>query len=369
MTDVTAPARFEECGAAWRDQKASISTMKLRIKPLSGSTAILALVMAATVSLAAACSSTPASSSSSSSGQSSSAKSYSVAFVAEAPDNSFTNSIYHSMQQVSAKYHMTVSYNQPAAFDATDQTNTLNAVLATRPSLLVLDPVDPTAVRPAVQRFISAGIPVVLVDSQLADMSGIVSSIAGDGAQAGQIAADAVGKALGGKGDVIVVNIEPGVPSLTARVNGFVAEMKSKFPGITIVANTNGGATPSSNETEIRSLLIAYPHINAIFGTTEVEAEGAAPALAAAHKTASVYVAAVDATPEEVQYLKTGKVDFLAAQNPDLEGTMALEYGYDYLTGDKSAIQASVSIPATGVAQANVSSPSIAPYLYLGGAQ
>ena len=73
-----------------------------------------------------------------------------------------------------------------------------------------------------------------------------------------------------------------------------------------------------------------------------------------------------DASPTEVGLLKSGKISALVIQQPALEGQLGVEYGYDDLTGKKSAVKASVLLPNVVVTTQQASSPSVTKYYYTG---
>lgn len=290
-------------------------------------------------------------------------KTYEVAFVPGVAKNPFYDTIHAAMEEEAAKSGIKINYQPPSAFDPTEQTKVLNAVLPSKPDLLIVSPTDPVALRAPIQRFMDAGIPVILVDLGLTDSSGIVSSILGDNEQGGQIVAEALAEHVGGKGPVATINIAKGFPTLDARVTGFKKEIEANNPDIEIVADEEGGATPASNQTKSRSLLLANPDLAGIFGVTEVNAEGAAAALKAVGKK-DTYIAAFDATPTEIAALKDGTIQFLAAQDPRREGRTAIQFAKAQLDGDTGSIEKEIIIPAIGITKDNVDDPSVEERFY-----
>lgn len=261
----------------------------------------------------------------------------------------------------------TLDYVGVPAYDPTVQTNVLNASLAAKPAFLLVSPVDDVANRPAVQRFIDAGIPVITVGGTLKDAGGIVSQIATDNYQGGVIAAQYVGKELGGTGTVATLDIAAGSATVNARVTGFAETMAKEFPGITVLPVQYGGGTIAGNQTLTRRVLLANPEIKAVFGATETNGEGAAAAIKGLGRTGEIKVAAFDASPEEVKALREGTLDFLSASQPAAQLQLAVRQAHDYLTGNRSAIQASTLVPNVGVTRDNVDDPAVAQLLYANG--
>ncbi len=329
----------------------------------------LAGAAAALTTLVAACSSTPtastadASASGGGTGGAGSSQHFTVAYVPGVTLNPYFSTITRAMQDVAAQNNVTVDYQGPANFAAADQTKVLNAVFASRPDLLIISPVDPVGLRAAIQRFISAGIPVITTDAVLQDTSGIVSSIHGNSIQGGQLAGAQMAKLTGGSGTVAILNIAAGVPTLEDRVTGFTTGLKAA-PNVRLAPVTQAGGDPSGSQTATRSLLLAYPDLKGIYGVTEVNAEGAAAALAAVGKKGAIPIVGYDGTPQEVKLLRDGSVQYLVVQQAKKEGQIAMQTAIDYLRGNKSGIKKEVTLDTVGVDMTNIDQPEIQDVLY-----
>jgi ribose transport system substrate-binding protein len=98
--------------------------------------------------------------------------------------------------------------------------------------------------------------------------------------------------------------------------------------------------------------------------TTPDDAEGVAKGVDAAGMKGKVFVAGYDAEPVQVALLKSGVINILVIQNPAEEGSLAVQYAYDFLTGHKSLIKKSVFLPNLVATTANASNPKITQYFY-----
>jgi ribose transport system substrate-binding protein len=345
--------------------------------------ACIALLTAAATAALAACStggggSSPAAAASSAAGAPAAANAVTangtaangnvtIAYVPGVSPFPYFDTAYRGGAAEAKKYGYTLKYIGVSAYDPSTQAAALNAELAARPSFLLVSPDDDVALRPAIQRYIDAGIPVITVGGTLKDTQGLVSQIATDNAQGGQLAADYLGRAVGGKGTIAVLNLTPGSSTVEDRVTGFEQEMREKYPQVTVLPEQYGGGTTPGNEQAMRSLLLAHPGINGVFGVAETSAEGAAAAIAATGKTGQVKVAAFDASPEEVKELKSGLIDFLSASEPGTQLALAVDQAHDYLTGERSAIKAMTLVANIGVTTGNVGDPAVTPFLYASG--
>ncbi|MFZ0042540.1 MAG: substrate-binding domain-containing protein [Solirubrobacteraceae bacterium] len=324
----------------------------------------LALGVGALVLALAGCGSSSSSSSSGSPSSSSggSGKHYSVAFIPGATGVAFYESLGAGVQAEAKKLGMSYSTQGAADFTPTAQTPVVSAVCSRSPSLLLIAPTDPVAMRPAIQRCISEGVKVVLVDTGLTNSSGIVSAITSNNLQGGQAAAKVIGTALHGKGQVSLMSLSPTATTQVQRLQGAKQELKASYPGISVVSTQYTQQAPTSSETTARSVLSAHPSIGAFFGAAEPNAEGTAQALVSTGKKA-VNIG-YDASPPEVQLLKKGQISALVIQQPALEGNLGVQYGYDALTDKTSQIKKSVLLPNVVVTTQQASSPQWTKYYY-----
>ncbi|MFI7066753.1 substrate-binding domain-containing protein [Kribbella sp. NPDC050124] len=327
---------------------------------LRGATA--ALVAATALIAAAGCSRNESASGDGKDGGS--GKHYTVAYVPGVTQNSYFDTVKRAMDDVAKANTVTLDHQGSPNFNVADQTKVLNAVYAQRPDLLIVAPVDPVAMRAPIQRFLSAGIPVITVDQVLKNSAGIVSSIYGDGKQGGALAGAQMAKLSGGDGTVAIINVVAGVTALEDRVDGFKEALQKAAPNVKIAPVQEAGSNPSGSEAATRSLLLAYPDLKGIYGVTEVNAEGAAAALRAQNKSGKIPVIAYDGTPLEVQYLKQGLLQYLVVQQARKAGEIAMQHAVDYLNGDKSKIQKQVTLPTVGVDMSNLDKPEIQNVLY-----
>ncbi|MBK8060768.1 MAG: substrate-binding domain-containing protein [Gemmatimonadetes bacterium] len=76
----------------------------------------------------------------------------------------------------------------------------------------------------------AAGVPTVIIDSGL-ESDAIVSYVATDNTKGGELAADRLGELLGGKGKVLVLRLQEGSASTTAREDGFWRSWRRSAPG------------------------------------------------------------------------------------------------------------------------------------------
>ena len=321
-------------------------------------------VLAVAVS-AAACGSSSSSSGSSSSGNSSRSSGGTYVYVSGLVNDPFYISVSKGLTASAKKFGVTVKTegqtNEGAA--ASVQAGIARAALATHPKALIISPNDQSASIPPIQQYKNAGIPVVTVDTTVTDTSLLITRITSNNVQGGALAAETIAKDVHYQGEVAVANAPPGVSTTDARLAGFEAQMK-KYPKMKIIAVENNNAEIPLAEAQAKSLILSHPKLVAFFGTAVFGGQGSAEAVKADHMQGKIIVVSYDAEPLEVQLLKQGVISGLIIQQPTLEAQLAVKYIHDYLTGKKSLIPKSVTVPNVLATTQDANDPNITKYYY-----
>jgi ribose transport system substrate-binding protein len=217
-------------------------------------------------------------------------------------------------------------------YTPTAQLPFVNAVLNQRPNGFVLVPTDGNALMPSVNRALTLHIPVVTADTSVADTTNIVGAVTGDDLGGGALAAELLNEALQGEGQVYLMSGVPGVSTDELRKQGFEAKIKG-YPGLRYLGYQFSSDQPSHAAQILRDLLLRYPKLAAVFCVDDETAIGVIQGLRNAGKLGSVKVVAYDAEPGEVAALKDGDLIGLIAQQPVLEGQMAVKMAVDAAEG------------------------------------
>lgn len=239
----------------------------------------------------------------------------------------------------------------PSVYSPATQIPYVDQVLAQKPSGLVLIPTDPTALQPEVTKAVAQGIPVVNVDTHVADLSNVISFITGDNSDGGTKAADAMAKAINyqsGQTYQVVVGLTSATTTTNvSRLNGFKQEIAAKYPGMQIVDVAYSQSQAATANTNVSNWLTKYPHLSGIFAIDGTNATGAAAALQAKGLVGKVALVGYDAYPANVALLSQGVFTALIAQDPATEAKMAIDDLVSYINNGKSTagIQHEVTIP------------------------
>jgi ABC-type sugar transport system substrate-binding protein len=250
----------------------------------------------------------------------------------------------------------------PADFSVSEQAPILNSVAASKPDALIVAPTDAKALDPELQRIQSAGTKIVFVDTSSSNSSLGVSRITTDNIGGGKLAADSLATQIGGKGTVAVIDVNPGISTGDARVQGFTQEMKAKYPNIKVLATQYDNDSSATAASQVASDIAAHPDLNGVFATNVLSAQGAGTGVQHAGKSGKVKVATFDAEPQQMQMLQSNTIQLAVAQDPYLEGQDGVQQALNAAEG--KSVTASIGTPLVAITQQNMNQSSIQKYVY-----
>lgn len=248
--------------------------------------------------------------------------------------------------------------------DKNGQVDVVQQMISQGVSGIVLAPLDDTALAPAVKEAEKANIPVLIIDSDLKGAD-IVSFVATDNEKGGQMAADALAKSLGEKGNVIMIRYQEGSASTALREKGFSEEI-AKYPNIKVVSdNQYAGATVEEARTKGESVLAGLKKpdgslsIDGLYTPNESSTFGLLRVLEDNKWAGKIKFVGFDSSPSLVKGLEAGEIDGLIVQNPIRMGHDGVKTLVDYIKGNKN-VEKRIDTGATLVTKANMAQPDIA---------
>ncbi|MBL8238692.1 MAG: substrate-binding domain-containing protein [Bryobacterales bacterium] len=238
-----------------------------------------------------------------------------IGVVPKGANHVFWLTVKAGAEKAAAESGYTVEWNAPALeIDAKRQQDIVESMVNRKLAGIALAPVDKKALVNIVDRANTAGIPTVIYDSDV-DTPNRLSYIATDNKEGGRLAARRIGELLGGKGKVGVIGFMPGSASTMEREDGFVEEIKAKFPNIQLLGVQFGMADRAKAMAVTENLMTAHPDLAALFADNESSSSGAVQALKSRANRA-VKLVAFDASDALVTDLKDGWIDSLVLQDP-----------------------------------------------------
>lgn len=301
----------------------------------------------------------------SSSSNGTSGKSYTIALVPGLTTNPFYITMHKGAADEARKLGLKLLWQGGSDFTPQTQIPVVQSLLAQRPDALLISPNDETALKASIQQFAAAKTPVVDVDTGLTDPSLFISQVLADNALGGTQAADQIGTQAKGAGEVVVLDCCSGVTSLDQRRDAFIAEIKTRFPRMTVLPTQYTTADPAKAQAMTESLILAHPGLVGVFATEGPSSIGAGKGIIASGKQGAVFGVGYDALPDEVTLVKQNGLEALIVQDPGQEGKLAVDFAYYFLTGKKDQVLAKVVLPNIVATRSNLGDSQVSRYFYL----
>jgi ribose transport system substrate-binding protein len=233
--------------------------------------------------------------------------------------------------------------------DASQQVNQVQNFASQSMKAIILNPVDSSAAAPAAKAADRAKIPVIAADRGVTGAT-VTQTVASDNVAGGKLAAQELGKALGGKGKVAVLQGTAGTSAARDRQQGFEEGIKA-FPGIQVVAQQPADFDRTKGLDVMTNILQAHSDITGVFAANDEMALGAIKALGA-KAGKQVKVVGFDGTPDGLKAIQAGTLTADVAQQPVLLGQMAVQAAVKAAKGGK--IDTTVAVPVKVATKDNV---------------
>jgi ABC-type sugar transport system substrate-binding protein len=177
---------------------------------------------------------------------------------------------------------------------------------------LIVAPEDSTSESAAIAQAKAKKVPVLTIDRTVngTACSDFVGFIGSNFTGQAKIAADDLGAALSGKGNVAILEGSTGNNVALARTSGFKAEISAKFPNIKIVADQTANFDLATGQ-KVMAQFLQSKTINGVYAENDEMALGALSAIKQAGKTAGttgsdIRIVSIDGVREFVQDVANG---------------------------------------------------------------
>ncbi|WP_286177557.1 ABC transporter substrate-binding protein [Rhodopirellula sp. JC639] len=300
---------------------------------------ILPLVMLLAVTLiVAGCKSSSDNSSASNAGDGD-GKQLRIAVIPKGTSHEFWRSVHFGAEKAAQEIgNVEILWRGPVVeSDTGSQIEVVKSMITMGVDGIVLAPNQKGGLVDAVEESIGEGIPVVIFDSGLDDGPEIVSYVATDNFKGGQMAGDAMAKAIGEKGNVILLRYLAGSESTEQREEGFLEALK-KYPDITVVSSDQyaGDNATSAKEKADQLLQLHGESLAGIFAVCEPNANGTLEAIKNAGMAGKIKFIAFDPSDALIQGMRDGHCHGIVLQDPVQMGYQSVITMVDFING-KSA--------------------------------
>jgi ribose transport system substrate-binding protein len=223
------------------------------------------------------------------------------------------------------KMGVKVSILGPAEWDVPAQIETIEQVIASRPTGLLINGTDP-GIAQAINKAVDVGIPTVVYDSDIRG-SRRHAFLGTDWYEIGRMQGEEMVRLTGGKGKIAYM----GILGLTNMEQGFqgLLDVLKKYPQMQVVGKYDDKSNVELAAKITSDLLAAHPDLAGLCGFDSNSGPGIALAVKEAGKAGKVKITTVDWEPEHLQLVKNGVIQMLAGQKRELFTWYGAQFLYD----------------------------------------
>ncbi|RKP57765.1 sugar ABC transporter substrate-binding protein [Pararobbsia silviterrae] len=226
-------------------------------------------------------------------------------------------------------------------YDATEQATQVEQAIAQKPDVLVLVPVDSSAMVPSIRKINQAKIPLVISNSMPdAKYARYWQAFTGpNDVSYGEQAAKAMingfkDKGYGANGKVLVINGQMGTPPQLQRYQGFTAELQKSAPGIQVAGALPADWDTVKAESAASALFTQYKDVKGVFAENDAELRGVVTAAERLGLDPSKLVlVGLGCDAPVVDLIVAGKAYATIDQSPVEDGAMAARAAKTLATG------------------------------------
>ena len=239
-------------------------------------------------------------------------------------------------------------------YSASDQAHAVGTMLAKKPSGIVVWPVNPDELRPALQKAADAGVKLALISNmpsgfqQGKDYVGLVGD---DLFAMGQKTAQGLAKAINEEGDIGFLYFDANAYVVNQRDAAFRTTIEKEFPKIKIAA-AQGFSDPARAFQIASAMLLQNPKLKGIYAPWAEPAAGVLQAIRTARRT-DIAVGTMDlSNTVAVSLAQNGAIKALTVDDPYSIGkSLVAEIGYSLIG---KAAPAYVQVPAIPVTKDSI---------------
>ena len=181
------------------------------------------------------------------------------------------------------------SHGNPA-----EQIRHLEAILGKRPDVLVLMVLDPETVKPVVRKYREAGIPVIVVDSDLGEPELYRGLLLADNRAFGRRLGEFFADASEGRAEIVEIRGVPTSSPAKLRSQGF-REAIAGHPGMRVVETLTADWLYTCAREVMSAWLPRHPEVDCVFAQNDEMARGARDAACELDREEELLITGVDA--------------------------------------------------------------------------
>jgi ribose transport system substrate-binding protein len=273
----------------------------------------------------------------------------------------FWQAVKMGADQAAEEFGVTVTFEGPEAETMVDkQVDMMKTALGKSPAALCMAAIDPESVRADVEAAKAKGLKVVGFDAGIGDMADVHCST--DNYAAGELAAENAARLLEGKGKVGIIGHSQTMIDAIQRVEGFVNYLEENNPDIEVVDIQYGDGDHLKSADIAKSMLIAFPDLDAIYASNEGSAVGCYNGIKEINKIGEIIIIGFDSSKALKDAVRAGEIAGAITQDPIGMGYKTVEAAVKLINGEE--VPEFIDTGAYWYDASNMDEDHIAPLLY-----
>ena len=256
-----------------------------------------------------------------------------IPLISKGFQHQFWQAVKAGADQAGKDFNVKVTFEGPETEAMVDkQIDMLSAALSKKPNAIGFAALDSKAAIPLLKKAQAAKIQVIAFDSGV-DSDIPLSTATTDNVAASSLAADKMAELIGGEGDVAVIVHDQTSRTGIDRRDGFLNQMKNKYPKIKVVSVQYGQGDQLKSTEIAKTVLQANPNLKGYFGANEGSIIGV---LNAAKETKrKLVIIGYDSGKQQKAAIADGSQAGAITQNPVGIGYKTVEAAVKALKGEK----------------------------------
>ena len=197
--------------------------------------------------------------------------------------------------------------------DTNTESNMIDTAITNKSVAIILDPANADGSIGAVKKAVAAGIPVFLVNAEINQEGLAKAQLVSNNAQGAALGATQWVESVGDKGKYAELFGNPADNNAATRSNGYETVL-TQYPDLVKAAKEVADWDRTKGHDKMQSMLQANPDIIGVISGNDEMALGAIAALKEAGKLAGVKVGGFDGSPDAVEAIKAGEMQYTVLQ-------------------------------------------------------
>ncbi|MGJ9385484.1 sugar ABC transporter substrate-binding protein [Salipaludibacillus sp. CF4.18] len=264
--------------------------------------------------------------------------------------DTFRTFIYDAMNKEAANHPDFEFVFSDAQDDSSKQMNQVENFITRNVDAIIFMPVDTVAAPDILNRVNEVEIPIIVVNQTFEEVDQATAFVGSSSLEAGLMQMEEVAKQLEGNGNVAIIDGTLGHEAQIKRTEGNM-QILDEHPDMEVVLQSTAEWSRNEGMNLMENWLQAGQQIDAVVANNDEMAIGALLAIEAAGKLDEITVAGIDATPDALDLMKSGKLDVTVFQDAKGQATTSVQLAVK--AANKEEVE-TVMIPFQLVNQENV---------------